>query len=167
MSVIEASADERPSQAAVTLLPLETKEKPAFEWSTTLLANRGAGPNARLRARPWLTIGRWPGDVDLAVRVADKLVDNAVRHGRPFADGCISLHLIVAADTHELLIEVDDASPEFPGFGDVAIQNSEVRETTTGLGWVAHHGGRLSWDVKRSVDDVIVGKTVQAILPVT
>ncbi|MEU1457350.1 hypothetical protein [Streptomyces avermitilis] len=126
-----------------------------------------AGPNARLRARTWLTIGHWRGNVDAAARVADKLVDNAVRHGKPFADGCIPLRLIVAADTHELLIEVDDAYPQFPSFDEAANQSGEVRGTPTGLWWVAHYGGRLSWDVKRSVDDVIVGKTAQAILPIT
>ncbi|MGW7047047.1 hypothetical protein ACWGDT_31055 [Streptomyces avermitilis] len=164
---IETSVSEGPPRTPVTLLPLQTEEQPAFEWSTTLLANEGAGPNARLRARPWLTIGHWPGNVDIAARVADKLVDNAVKHGKPLADGCISLHLLVAADTDELLVEVDDAYPEFPGFDEAANQTREARANPTGLWWVAHYGGRLSWDVKRNVDDVIVGKTVQAILPIT
>ncbi|WP_181801447.1 ATP-binding protein [Streptomyces shenzhenensis] len=149
----------------ITLLPLRQEEKPAFEWSTSLLANEGAGPNARLRARPWLTIGHWPGNVDIAARVADKLVDNAVRHGRPFTDGCVSLHLIVTGDTRELLVEVDDANPEFPDFETVANQSGEPIGKPTGLWWVAHYRGRLSWDVKRSVDGEVVGKTVQAILP--
>jgi hypothetical protein len=161
----ETSVSEGPQLAVVTLLPLETEEQPAFRWNTTLLANEGAGPNARLRARPWLTIGHWRGSIDIAARVADKIVDNAVRHGKPFADGCIPLRLIVDANTHELLIEVDDAYPEFPGFEKVANQYGKPSGKPPGLWWVAHYRGRLSWDVKRGADDAIVGKTVQAILP--
>jgi hypothetical protein len=160
------SASEGPQLAAVALLPLETEEQPAFDWCTALLANEGAGRNARLRCRTWLTIGRWSGNVDIATRVADKLVENAVRHGKPFADGRIPLRLIVTADTHELLVEVDDAYPEFPGFEKGANQSGSATGTPTGLWWVAHYRGRLSWGVMRDDDGVIVGKTVQAILPV-
>ncbi|MFF7476983.1 hypothetical protein [Streptomyces sp. NPDC008092] len=162
----DASVSEAPQTAAVTLLPLQTEEQPAFEWSTKLLANEGAGPNARLRTRPWLTFGHWPGNVDAAARVADKLVDNAVRHGKPFNDGCVSLHLIVTRDTHELLVEVDDANPEFPDFEKVANQTGEPQGKPAGLWWVDHYRGRLSWDVKRDVDGEVVGKTVQAVLPI-
>ncbi|MFM9629827.1 MULTISPECIES: ATP-binding protein [Streptomyces] len=161
----ETSANQEPLLAAITLLPLESQDQPAFRWNTTLLANEGAGPNARLRARPWLTTGHWSGDIDIAARVADKIVDNAVRHGRPFADGCVPLRLIVDASTHELLVEVDDAYPEFPGFERVANQYGKPSGRPSGLWWVAHYRGRVSWDVKRGGDGVIVGKTVQAILP--
>ncbi|MEU9190127.1 hypothetical protein AB0D14_37495 [Streptomyces sp. NPDC048484] len=143
----------------------EAEGKPAFEWTTTLVAEEGAGANARLLVQPWLTISRWPGNVDAAARVADKLVDNAVRHGRPFDDGRVSLHLIVAADSGELFIEVDDAYPEFPGFDEAAGQSGKARGTPKGLWWVAHYRGRLAWGVKRGVGDVMAGKTVQAVLP--
>ncbi|MEV6403944.1 hypothetical protein AB0M58_13495 [Streptomyces bobili] len=149
---------------AVTLLPYESAEDPAFDWCTALLADEGAGRNARLRSRSWLTIARWPGDVDLAARVADKLVENAVRHAKPFADGRIRLRLIVTADTHELLVEVDDAYPEFPGFENTT--NQSVDAMPTGLRWVAHCRGRLSWGVLKDDDGVSGGKTVQAMLPV-
>ncbi|MFE1289659.1 ATP-binding protein [Streptomyces sp. NPDC058751] len=154
-----------PSTAPTTLLPLRTEAKPAFEWSTILRADAGAGPNARLRVRPWLTVARWQGDVDVAARVAAKLVDNAVRHGKPLTDGCVSLHLIVTPDTHELLIEVDDDYPEFPDFEKAATQSRAVSGTLTGLGWVTRYQGRLSWDVRRDAHDEVVGKTVQAVLP--
>jgi anti-sigma regulatory factor (Ser/Thr protein kinase) len=146
----DLSANDGESQATpVTLLPLQTEEQPVFAWGTSLLANAGAGPNARLRA----------------ARVADKLVDNAVRHARPFTDGCVVLRLTVTPDTHELLVEVDDAYPEFPDFEKVANQVGEPEGQPTGLWWVAHYQGRLSWDVKRNADGEVVGKTVQAILP--
>ncbi|WP_280883323.1 hypothetical protein [Streptomyces pseudovenezuelae] len=113
-----------------------------------------------MQARTWLTIGRWPGDIDIAAAVAGQLVDNAVRHAEPFDDGNILFRLIVTAGTHELLVEVDDASHEFPGFATAA---HPFREPT-GLWWVARHGGRLSWDVKRDTGGAVVGKTVQVIL---
>ncbi|MFF4256689.1 hypothetical protein ACFY1L_36435 [Streptomyces sp. NPDC001663] len=163
----DATVSEDPQTATVTLLPLQQEEKPAFEWSTALLANGGAGPNARLRARPWLSTGRWRGNADIATRVADMLVDNAVRHGKPFPDGRVSLHLIVTGDTRELLVEVDDANPEFPDFEKAASLSGEPNGRPTGLWWVAHYRGRLRWDVKRDVDGEVVGKTVQAILPLT
>ncbi|MCX4761930.1 hypothetical protein OG562_13285 [Streptomyces sp. NBC_01275] len=147
-------------------MPLVSEERPAFDWCTTLLADGGAGRNARLRSRSWLTIGRWSGNVDIAARVADKLVDNAVRHARPFADGRVPLRLIVTADARELLVEVDDAYPEFPGFEKAANQSGRATGTPTGLWWVAHYRGRLGWGVVRDDDGVIVGKTVQAVLPV-
>lgn len=163
-ALTDTSSGEEAPTATITLPPLRYEEKPAFDWSTSLLANEGAGPNARLRARPWLRIGHWGGNVDIATRVADKLVDNAVRHGRPFTDGCVSLHLTVTGDMRELLVEVDDAMPEFPGFEKVANQSGQPDGKPTGLWWVAHYRGRLSWDVKRDVDGAVVGKTVQAIL---
>ncbi|MGH1554217.1 hypothetical protein ACRAWF_26590 [Streptomyces sp. L7] len=81
--------------------------------------------------------------MDIAGRVADKLVDNAVQHGKPVADGRIHLRLIVTADTHRLLVEVDDAYPEFPGFETVADQSGEPVGKPTGLWWVAHYRGAL------------------------
>ncbi|MCX5182626.1 hypothetical protein [Streptomyces sp. NBC_00268] len=162
-SVVALHADgSQPARTA--LLPLMA-ESPQFRWNTSLVANQGAGPNARLRARPWLTVGHWPGNVDQAARVADKLVDNAVTHGKAFPDGCIALRMIVLAGTDELLIEVDDALPDFPNFEQAAALTGEIKGQPTGLWWVAHYRGRLYWDTKKSADDVVVGKTVQAILP--
>ncbi|MFG3140937.1 hypothetical protein ACGFZA_32625 [Streptomyces sp. NPDC048211] len=147
-------------------MPLTT-EAPQFQWATSLVANEGAGPNARLRVRPQLTIGHWHGHVDQAARVADKLVDNAVRHGKAFADGRINLRMTILADTDELLIEVEDANPEFPNFEEVANRAGEDSRPPTGLWWVAHYRGRMSWDIKKNQEDVAVGKIVQTILPTT
>ncbi|MEU5090406.1 hypothetical protein [Streptomyces sp. NPDC021356] len=89
-------------------------------------------------------MARWRGDVDLAARIADFLVDHAVKRGRAFADGCVVLRLTVdAADG--LLIEVDDADPELPS------------ATRAGHG----HGVRLSWQGKQD-GNTVVGKTVSA-----
>ncbi|MDQ0990734.1 hypothetical protein [Streptomyces sp. V3I7] len=156
-----------PTQAAFAPFPLRVEEQPAWEWSTKLLTNEEAGANARLRARPRLKKRYWPGNADAAIRVADKLVDNAVRHGLPFADGCVPLRMIVCADVRELLIEVDDAYPEFPGFDEAVNMSGEPVASPTGLWWVAHYRGRLSWSPKRDEGGVIVGKTVQVVLPIT
>ncbi|MGQ4344100.1 hypothetical protein [Streptomyces sp. SAS_275] len=151
---------ERPA----ALLPLAAEDA-ALRYSTSLIANQGAGPNARLRVRPWLTVGRWTGNVDQAARVADKLVDNAIRHGVALPDDLVILRLIVLDATQELLIEVDDALPGFPDFERVANQSGEPNGKPTGLWWVAHYHARLAWDVRRDADDAVIGKTVQAILP--
>ncbi|WP_329331184.1 hypothetical protein OG866_00100 [Streptomyces sp. NBC_00663] len=104
--------------------------------------------------------------MDIAARVADHLVDNATVHGRSFDNGTITLRLIIDVTTRELLIEVDDALPAFPGFGEAADQSRAVRGRPHGLWWVAHYGGRLSWDVTKDEQGEHTGKTVQAVLPV-
>ncbi|MGW1966637.1 hypothetical protein ACWCPD_41015 [Streptomyces sp. NPDC001935] len=145
-----------------TLLPLPA-ERPPFQWGTRLAADRGAAANARLRARPQLTVCSWPGNIDAAARVASHLIDNAVRHGKPFTDGRVVLRLLAHRDTDELLIEVDDAFPDFPDFCEVANQSPEPRLAPPGLWWVGHYRGTVSWDRWPDAD----GKTVQALLPAT
>ncbi|MET9735847.1 hypothetical protein ABZZ79_36055 [Streptomyces sp. NPDC006458] len=136
-------------------------EMPRFRWETRLLVSEASGPNARLRVRPRLTVARWPGDVDAAGQISAKLADNAARHGTPFADGCMGLRMTVLPDTEELRIEVDDAEPFFPGFH-AATCTSSLQGS--GLWWVRHHGGLLSWDVKLDDDGRVMGKTVTAVL---
>ncbi|MFD5815624.1 hypothetical protein [Streptomyces sp. NPDC127038] len=155
-----------PAGTATALLPLPAEPGP-FRWSARLIADRGAGANARLRARPRLTVCGWPGNVDAAARVIGHLADNAAWHGRPFQDGKIVVRLIAHPGTSELLIEVDDARPDFPDFEQVANQSHETRPAPTGLSWAAHYRGTVSWDVKRDDDGANVGKTVQVILPAT
>ncbi|MEU1466096.1 ATP-binding protein [Streptomyces sp. NPDC005727] len=154
-------AQPHPVSATVALLPLMPDPgTPRFEWSTKLLASGAAGPNARYRVRPRITVAHWPGDVDLASRVTDKLVDNAARHGKPFDDGHVLLRLTVLPETEELRIEVDDVDPAFPGFDAVSSNPSHGR----GLWWVQHYGGRLSVATKRDDDGCVVGKTVTAVM---
>ncbi|MFJ8086228.1 hypothetical protein ACIQ6Y_37365 [Streptomyces sp. NPDC096205] len=148
--------------ATVVLLALqdEPEEMPRYQWGTKLLANAAAGPDARLRVRPRLTMARWAGDVDAAGQVSDKLVHNAAHHGKSFSDGCIDLRLTVHTETEVLRIEADDADPAFADF-DMA---TSTPPHGSGLWWVQHYGAHLSWDVKRDEDGRVVGKTVTAIL---
>ncbi|MFD9461144.1 hypothetical protein [Streptomyces sp. NPDC060027] len=155
-----------PRASTATLLPL-TEESPRFLQFWPLAATHNAGPNARLRMRPWLTVARWNGNIDQASRVADKLVDNAVKHGKPLPGGIVYLRVFGLPETNELVIEVEDALPEFPGFEQVANQSGEVQGPPKGLWWVAHYRGRLFWDVKSDDCGLAVGKTVQAIIPAT
>ncbi|MFF0001135.1 hypothetical protein [Streptomyces avermitilis] len=158
----EHAADAHPVRATMILLPLQLEEEPRWTWSTTLRADWGAGSNARLRVRPRLTMSHWTGNIDVAARVADKLVDNAARHGKPFGAGHVVLRLTLLP-TDELLIEVDDSHPSFPDFEAVA---SGSLHQDCGLWWVNHYRAKLSWAVKRDANDVVIGKTVQALLPV-
>lgn len=152
--------------APATLLPLRPQGEPAFMWSVSIAASKAAGLYARQRVRPTLTMARWDGNVDIAARVADHLVDNATVHGRSFDDSTITLRLIIDVTTRELFIEVDDALPAFPGFGEAADQSRAVRGRPHGLWWVAHYRGRLAWDVTKDEQGQLTGKTVQAILPI-
>ncbi|MET8454141.1 hypothetical protein [Streptomyces sp. NPDC005209] len=161
-------AGEHPVSATLLLLPLQQEEEPRFRWQTKLTASEGAGPNARLRVRTRLTVARWPGNIDAAARVADKLVDNAVRHAKPFGpgEGWIELRLTLLPGTDELLIEVDDAAAEFADFNTAV--SAEPSGRPPGLWWIRHCQGTLSWDQK--TDDTtgnVVGKTVTALLPTT
>lgn len=137
------------------------EERPRYSFETKLLASNAAGPNARLRVRPRLTEARWSGNIDIAARIAHQLTDNAVRHGRPFRNGCVVLRLTVL-DSEQLLIEVDDALPEFPGFEEVT---GPDHRTGRGLWWVRHYRGRLTWQPKTDTDGTVVGKTVRAQVP--
>ncbi|MEU9273241.1 hypothetical protein AB0E04_48995 [Streptomyces sp. NPDC048251] len=157
------SQGRHPVAAVMTLMPLEPEKEPPFTYKVRLQANAMAGPNARLRARTQLTIAHWAGNVDAASRVCDKLVDNAFRHGRAFRDGRLPFRLTVHPETHELLIEVDDADPEFPDFPQAAELEGK---TPTGLWWVDHYKGRLAYTKRTDDYGEVVGKTVQAVLPV-
>ncbi|MGW4518790.1 hypothetical protein ACWEO4_44495 [Streptomyces sp. NPDC004393] len=163
----ELAVAQHPVSATVTLLPLQAEDEPVRSRQWSLTANASAGPNARLRARPLLTAWRWAGNVDAAARVADKLVDNAFRHGQPFPDGCIRLRFVLLSKTDELLIEVSDADREFPAFTQAVTADPAPQKAPGGLWWVRRYQGRLSWDVKRDDQDHVVGKTVQAIIPAT
>ncbi|MGW7386623.1 ATP-binding protein [Streptomyces sp. NPDC054794] len=161
----ELTTARHPVSATVTLLPLQAEDEPTCSREWRLSANTSAGSNARLRTRPMLTMWRWNGNVDAAARVADKLVDNAIKHGRPFPDGCISLRFALFPTTDELMIEVSDAHPEFPDFAQAVTADPPPRKAPSGLWWVRHYRGRLSWDIKRDNEGHVLGKTVQAILP--
>ncbi|MEV6179910.1 ATP-binding protein [Streptomyces sp. NPDC052015] len=162
---IEPEAGTHPVSSTVTLTPLQ-QDEPRYKWQTKLTANPGAGPNARLRVRTRLTVANWAGNIDAASRVADKLVDNAIRHAKPFGsgEGWIELRLTVKPETDDLLIEVDDALSEFANF-EAAAAVIDIKGTPSGLWWVHHYKGTLSWDVKRDTAQAIVGKTVQALIP--
>ncbi|MFF3617492.1 hypothetical protein [Streptomyces sp. NPDC002580] len=155
-----------PRASAATLLPF-TEDNPRFPQFWPLTANEGAGPNARLRMRPWLTYARWSGNIDQAARVADKLVDNAVKHGKPLPGDIVTLRVFGLPETNELAIEAEDALPEFPEFEKVANQSGEPQGVPKGLWWVAHYHGRLTWDVTKDDGGLIIGKRVQAVLPAT
>lgn len=148
-----------------TLPRLRTEVEAAFQWSVEILASAGVGSLARERVRSALADGRWQGNLDKAARLASELVVNAFHHGATFPDGTITLRLIVDAETRELLVEVEDAFLGSPGFAEVASQSGSVSGRPTGLRWVAHYKGRLSWDVIKSDDGQVLGKKVQAILP--
>ncbi|WP_189718153.1 ATP-binding protein [Streptomyces phaeofaciens] len=153
-----------PVSATVCLVPLEEAETtPRYQWTTTLLADSAAGRNARLRVRPRLTAARWRGPIDVAAQITDRLVDNAVRYGKPFGDGRIGLRLTVLPRSDELLVEVDDAEPGFPAFDTVAASPPAGR----GLWWVMANRAGLSWAQKHDNDGQVVGKTVSARVPVT
>lgn len=124
-----------------------------YEWSRTLQAQLNAPQLARLHARTWLTMARWPGNQEAAVVVAGLLTANALIHATPRTDRtCIGLRLTTRQD-HELLIDVSDPLPEFPDFTAAA-----AGERGRGLRQVARLGCDLTWFITASGDH----KTVRA-----
>jgi hypothetical protein len=164
----ESSCEDLPANSPVVhLLAQEDADAlPRFRWETKLTAGLSAGTNARLRARPRLTVARWPGNVEVASRITAKLVDNAAQWGLPFPDGSVGLRMTVGPVTEELVIEVDDALPHFDRFE--AVTSDPVAGCTgNSLRWASGHGARLSWELRRGDDDEPFGKTVRAIVPVS
>ncbi|WP_328980691.1 hypothetical protein [Streptomyces canus] len=148
-------------------LEISEDETPRFRWEAWMSAEASIGPNTRIRVRPRLNAARWPGNVDIACRLAAVLTDNAVRHGKPFYGNKIWLRLMCPQDTDDLLIEVDDASPDFPDFNEVAARPA-LAGKPTGLWWVHHYRAHLAWRVKRDGrTGEVVGKTGQIVLPVS
>ncbi|MFE0255749.1 hypothetical protein [Streptomyces sp. NPDC059010] len=161
-----ASADE-PAMGLVVPLPIHVPDEPPWAWKTALVATLGAGPNARLRIRPRLSVAAWSGDIDAAAQITDKVVDNAVSHAKPFDDGKFPLRAFILP-TNELVIEVDDQTPEFPGFAEaISWKPTDENVPPCGLWWVRRYGGRLSYAVLHDGDRKAIGKTVQVLLPAT
>ncbi|MCX5136432.1 hypothetical protein OOK06_30635 [Streptomyces sp. NBC_00340] len=152
--------------SASTLLP-HIEGQPRFRQTWPLKADANSAPMTRIHLRTWLTVMRWIGNVDQATRVASHLVENAVRHGTPQPGNLVFLRVFGLSDSNDLAIEVEDALPDFPGFEEAQNQSGEVRGRPTGLWWVAHYRGRLSWDVTKDSNGRVVGKTVQALIPAT
>ncbi|MFI9755805.1 hypothetical protein [Streptomyces collinus] len=107
-------------------------------------------------------ISDWSGNADVASRVADVLVTNAAEHAGPLDGGEIPLRLLLLPDS-QLLIEVDDGTPEFPDFHKAQAEAPIGR----GLWWVSHYRGRLTYFPLLNDQGKTVGKTVQVLLPVT
>ncbi|MEU6349628.1 ATP-binding protein [Streptomyces sp. NPDC047072] len=107
---------------------------------------------ARVHARTWLTMSGWPGDRDEALQVVHEIVDNAVLHPVDVLDdGMVELALSLSEDG-DLVIEVTDPDPRFPGFTDAVNAGPD-----TGLGRVRALGGEIAW----GTPDAEHGKSVR------
>ncbi|MGW4757529.1 ATP-binding protein [Streptomyces chartreusis] len=134
---------ETAAAAAPPLLPPFARQWPLYPTTVRL---------ARVHARTWLTMSRWPGDQDEALFIVQEVVENGVKHPTHVpADGVVELVLSVAEDG-ELTIEVTDPDPRFPRFNEV-ISTGPI----TGLGRVRALGGEVTW----GTPDVERGKTVR------
>lgn len=133
----------------VALIPQVLRER-----TFALSPNDNAAGTARISARTHLTIMAWPGPHNLAADVVYVLVRNAVQHGltEESADRDLQVWLRIN-ERHELLIDVQDHAPSFPGF-DQAVQG----ELGRGLWGAQQLGAAISWLENDG------GKTVRATL---
>jgi hypothetical protein len=113
---------------------------------------------ARLQARTLLTVLGWPGNQPSAISVLHCLVDNAVRYGLSPGQSGERLEAWLSVTTaNELLVEVTDPNPLFPGF-DKAVAGELGRSL-----WSItqqQHGATLLWFVNVG----FMGKTVRAVM---
>ncbi|MGW7072181.1 ATP-binding protein [Streptomyces sp. NPDC054855] len=111
----------------------------------------------RINGRTLLTVLSWPGDHAVAIRVLHCLVDNAAQYGlAPGQTGKYLSAYLRVTEAHELVVDVTDPNPTFPGFDQAIAEKSD-----SGLGLVAKAGGALSWFLTPQAD----AKTVRAVLP--
>ncbi|WP_324783846.1 hypothetical protein [Streptomyces sp. H51] len=153
-----------PPEASALHEFLVTGNEPRYQWPAFMTAEPWIGGNTRIRVRPRLTAVRWPGNIDAAARVAAMLADNAFVHAKPLDGNVIGIRLVWPQDSDDLVIEVDDAVPDFPGFDKVSTPPTQGGKPH-GLWWVHHYRGCLAWCIKRNDEGEPIGKTVQVILP--
>ncbi|WP_326733965.1 hypothetical protein [Streptomyces sp. NBC_01022] len=132
------------------------------EWLLDLPPTGSATSLARVHTRACLTVLDWSGSIHAATKIVDRVVRNAVAHGNPGTGQAAGIRLRLAVtEKRQLLIDVSDSNPSFPGFGEAALGHKE-----RGL-WEIHHlGGTLSWFLPQNADS----KTVRVMLapgPVT
>ncbi|MFG2774733.1 ATP-binding protein [Streptomyces sp. NPDC048350] len=124
------------------------------ESALPLTPNATAAGAARVSARTLLTIMAWPGPHHVAVDVLYVLVRNAVEHGLTEESAGRRLEAWLRInERRELLIDVQDHTPDFPSF-DKAVRG----ELGRGLWGAQRLGAALSWFPGDQ------GKTVRATL---
>lgn len=156
------SADASGPAVAVVETPMPLHADPLWQWRATFEANGSASGNARVHTRTQLTMGKWPGDIEHAARIAAQVMGNAERHSSPPPRARMGFRLAVIA-TGELLIEVTDPLPAFPGFTQAVTWEPSAGERHRGLWLVRQFGGRLSYAVAEDG----LSKTVQVLMPGT
>ncbi|MGA5411592.1 DUF6415 family natural product biosynthesis protein [Streptomyces lavendulocolor] len=128
----------------------------------TLATRLPGDPRALQLARTWtrrsVTFLGWQGNVQQAVEVVSRLVDNGVRHGMPDNLPQIERQLTLSVSIDQagaLITDVADLNPAFPDF-EAAVSGEKGR----GLWQVAYLGARVT----RFLPYEGTGKTVRAVL---
>ncbi|MEV0487387.1 ATP-binding protein [Streptomyces sp. NPDC050508] len=139
------------------LRPAEGPSPITISFQTELPYQEGAVRMGRWWIRGCLPALNWDGPVLEAVGVVSHLVDNALRHGLPRGAVNESRIVLRAAVTEagELVLDVIDPNPSFPGFA-----AARTGESGVGLRRVAELGARLTWFLHSDGS----GKTVRAVL---
>jgi hypothetical protein len=125
------------------------------EWSRSFYLQANLTGLIRIHARTRLTMLRWAGNAEAATTVAAILAQNTVDHANPgpFGDrSSVGLRLAVT-EAGDLLIDLSDPLPAFPGF-EAAAAGARGR----GLWHATRLGARLSWFLTADNDR----KTVRA-----
>jgi hypothetical protein len=126
------------------------------KWTRTYALSSASLRRLRGDSRMFLTVLGWTGDLAAAVEVLSRLAHNAVVHAQPVADieAEMTVRLAITED-NELLIDVEDPRPEFPG-SETAIAG----EKGSGLMYVRALDATVTWFLSKDA----CTKTVRAVL---
>ncbi|MFJ9360791.1 hypothetical protein [Streptomyces mirabilis] len=120
-------------------------------------ANRHAAENARSYTRMHLTLANVCVDIEDAAVIGGVLMANAVAHSRVPEYAQIPMQWVLLK-TGELIIQVQDRLPDFPGFDEAVKWEPAEGEEPRGL-WIARElGAELAFAPTEA------GKIVQALI---
>ncbi|MEU1447209.1 hypothetical protein [Streptomyces mirabilis] len=154
---VSDSHSEAEGPEGIAAIPGLVRGEPAWMWNWQFRANRHAAENARSYTRMHLTLANVSVDIEDAAAIGGVLMANAVTHSGAPTYAQIPMQWVLL-ETGELLIQVQDARRDFPGFDKAVTWEPAEGEKPRGL-WIARElGAELAFAPTEA------GKIVQALI---